>query len=182
MITNVCMNISLSFLPLAVHTIIFNTRQLVLMLLAYIFLKESLSFFEVFAMIVSLVAVIMITLNGATEEAGSPYSATTTEYIIGVGAAVTVVLAVSTWLILLRSLKDTNHVVIQLYQNTITWVFLGIIMLTDWLFFSHKVPYSSIFAQPEGAVNMGGPFQIFGLLCVAGLLAFLAQSIMMICN
>jgi len=109
---NLLMNVAVQYLPIAVANIIFQTRQFCLLLMGYCILRETLTMFEVIAMVFSFAAVVLIALNDPNSENDSPYSATKAEYTFGIIASVINVLCVSFWTILVRQMQAVSHHVI----------------------------------------------------------------------
>jgi len=109
--------VGVKYLPIAMNTILLESKQFFLLLLGYCFLRETLTVFEVVAMIISFAAMILIAFTDPNHEGDSPYSATKTQYIIGFVAGILSVSCFSLYLILIRSLKELNRWIIQLYSN-----------------------------------------------------------------
>jgi len=133
--------VALKYLPIAMNTILLESKQFLLLLLGYCFLRESLTTLEVVAIIISFAAMVLIALKDPNHESDSPYSATKTQYILGFVAGIFSVLTFSVWLTLIRSMKELNRWIIQLYSNTSSVIALAVYFLADLALISERTPF-----------------------------------------
>jgi len=177
--------VGVKYLPIAIITIILQSKQFGLLLLGYCILRETLTVLEVVAMIISFVAMVLIALNDPNQEGDSPYSVTQSQYILGFIAGIFSVLTFAMWLILIRRMKGLNHWIIQLYSNTSAWIALAIYLLVDWQFVSKRTPFASLINGIEvfeGVETAARPWKAVGILFLSSICGLLGQSFMMITN
>jgi len=136
------MNLGLMNLPLAIFSTIFNSTPFVTAILAYFYLKESITMCEVIAMAGSFSGIIMIafstpheggeqnqTLDEMNNPIFGPNVSPTFKYVVGVTGVCFTAVFMSICYIATRAMKDLHYSVIQFNYALVNTVSVGIIIL-----------------------------------------------------
>jgi len=137
-------NIATIYLPLSILFVIMMTNPFLIGILAVFWLNERMSFWEVVAMFISFIGVMILTFSGpkVDEEAASlaqtaeeemdPETSAAFEkqnYALGVLFAFISAFSIGTLVMAIRKMQDVHYIIMQINSNLVSVVAIGVYLI-----------------------------------------------------